>query len=394
MAGQRRLIVQFLEGGSSAAGMPPEQAADTLRMALAHLPITDLCVGWRLPPDLLEGVATTLRTAPRERTVALWLWHPLLSGDGIEPIRDEDLALGPSGAPIRDLAADAFTFLCANRTGAFARAIDRLMSDIGGGPFDGVFLDRIRWPSPAAAPDRLLACFCDACTAAAETDGLDLRQVATEIGRLAETLDGRRALVRVLLGAGGPRFIDRFLRWRVSVILQAVERASDTARTRIGLDVFSPGLARMVGQDIRRLARRAEWTKAMTYSTVHAPAGMPYELAALLRWLEAAGDDGAGAFLAGILGYDLPPELGRGAGALGPDAVRLELGRLRRSSGARGVAGIESVAMKGVVEMTLPMLLERLALATELQVPVALSWDLAQMPMPWVRAVGRYLREE
>jgi hypothetical protein len=384
-----RLVAQFLEGGSNAANLAPEEAVALLRQALTQLPLTDLCLGWRLPAALLRAVTTFVRNAS---SATVWLWHPLLTGEGSEPIRDEDLAIGPAGDPLRE-AVDAFSFVCPNRKGAMTRAMHRLRADLAGAAYDGVFLDRIRWPSPARAPDRLLACFCDACASAAATDGLDLGRVAREVGNLSRTLAGRRQLVAALLGGPAPELIDRFLRWRALAVGTAVERSITAARQdrralRFALDVFSPTLARMVGQDLATLAPRAEWTKAMIYSTVHAPAGLPYELGGLLRWLGEAGDLEGSRFLSELTGYRVPPTPELESVGLGTDAVRAEIMRLRRECGGRGAAGIEAVAIPAVATMTEPMLRERLHIAADLRVSIVLSWDLALVPPEWVVAIG------
>lgn len=389
----RRLIVQFLEGGTVATAGSPQQAVALLDEAFARLPVTDLCVGWRLPPQLLDAVTQSVRMRSR---AALWLWHPLLTGDGSEQLRDDDLTIGPAGEPIRDPSGgDAFTFVCPNRRQAFSSAIARLLSDMRSAAYDGVFLDRIRWPSPSAAPDRLLACFCGACVAAAATEGLDLRVVARDVSSLSETVDGRRQLIRALFGASVHEAIDRFLRWRASVIVRAVDRAVEhvadqrhgSRRHRIALDIFSPSLAWMVGQDLPSLAPQAEWMKAMVYSTVHAPAGLPFELGGILRWLSEGGDTDAAGLLSDLVGYPIVARVRR----LPAEAVRVELTKLDRAVGERAAAGIEAVVLPGVVTMTLPMLLERLRVAAGMQQAIVLSWDLARTPPDWIRAVGEEL---
>jgi hypothetical protein len=48
-------------------------------------------------------------------------------------------------------------------------------------PFDGVFLDKIRFPSPANGLNEVLSCFCDHCRRAAAADGLHLASVARSL---------------------------------------------------------------------------------------------------------------------------------------------------------------------------------------------------------------------
>lgn len=50
---------------------------------------------------------------------------------------------------------------------------------------------------------------------------------------------------------------------------------------KIGFDLFSPGLAPLVGQDYTALARLADWIKPMCYRVAVGPAGLRLEIPAL-----------------------------------------------------------------------------------------------------------------
>ena len=60
----------------------------------------------------------------------------------------------------------------------------------------------------------------------------------------------------------------RFLRFRADsvtgLVAEIAEEASRLGR-KVSLDLFSPGLAMLVGQDYRRLSRHCMWAKPMTY---------------------------------------------------------------------------------------------------------------------------------
>ncbi len=53
----------------------------------------------------------------------------------------------------------------------------------------------------------------------------------------------------------------------------------------VGLDCYSPALARMVGQDLSALDGIANWIKIMSYPRVFGPAGLSFELFRLANWL-------------------------------------------------------------------------------------------------------------
>ena len=107
-----RIIVQFLEGGPASAGCPPAEARRMLREAFARLPIEAVLLGWNLPPALVEACAEECRRAQAD----LYLWHPLLSGDGVFLPRPEWRTVGWDGTRIADpRGRDEFTFVCPNR---------------------------------------------------------------------------------------------------------------------------------------------------------------------------------------------------------------------------------------------------------------------------------------
>jgi hypothetical protein len=51
---------------------------------------------------------------------------------------------------------------------------------------------------------------------------------------------------------------------------------------KVSLDLFSPCLAPVVGQDYRRLKQHCDWAKPMTYRLAQGPAGLRLEIPALV----------------------------------------------------------------------------------------------------------------
>ena len=135
-----------------------------------------------------------------------------------------------------------------------------------------MFLDRIRFPSPAGDPFRSTACFCGDCIRAAASDGLDLEAVRGRLAELRQTEVGRRTIIAALLSppeeaVPGGDILGRLRDFRFRSIAAIVEKAADSMRERgfsVGLDCFSPTLAPMVGQDFARLSPHCDWIKGMT----------------------------------------------------------------------------------------------------------------------------------
>ena len=156
--GRPRVIAQYLEGGPEVDRIDRGEAIARLASACRRLPITDLCLGWNLPDELAREVAA----AGRGHGADVWLWHPVLAGDG-RFVPDADRAIGATGRPVPAVSGMAeFLFDCPIRASARSGALDRLMAALDHGhltdiTWDGVLLDKIRWPSPFADPGRDLA---------------------------------------------------------------------------------------------------------------------------------------------------------------------------------------------------------------------------------------------
>ena len=148
------------------------------------------------------------------------------------------------------------------RSGLFVRTILRLARKrliafvdlLGRYAFDGVFLDKFRFPSPANGLDEVLSCFCVHCRRSAATIGLDLGQVARYLQSLAE---GSSSLevheVRsdepwfdVLLGSN--ELLPRFLKFRRDSITALVDethqKVSSLGRKHLARPLFSRALRR------------------------------------------------------------------------------------------------------------------------------------------------------
>ena len=149
----------------------------------------------------------------------------------------------------------------------------------------------MRFPSPANGLEEVTSCFCDHCRSAAKAMDLDLEDIvrlfddciivlgATQSGGASGS--GRHWLTEI--AAANP-LLHRFLRFRMdsitSLVAEAYEVVSGLGR-RVAADLFSPGLAPLVGQDYRSLARYCDWIKPMTYRVAKGPAGLRLEIPAL-----------------------------------------------------------------------------------------------------------------
>jgi hypothetical protein len=354
--------VQYLEDSPAIAAIAPGEARARLRAALDLLPISYVILGWNLP----DALSRACREETARAGAHIFRWHPLLTGDATFVPRPEWQTIGLAGEPVPEFRGlPEFTFVCPNRPAVREAVLNHLHDVIQRGDYQGLFLDRIRYPSPAADPTRLLACFCDDCHRAAAAEGLDLEAVRQQVKALLATPERTQSFTQLLLDPLAPASSDpdlmmlrAFLDFRVRSITRFVQAAADmvhAAGLAVGLDCFSPALTYMVGQDLGALNSHCEWIKIMTYGHTLGPAGLPFELLGLADWLvgqRLANWPKALEWLS--LASHLPLPTTRAAlreRGLRPEALATETRRARAARVRTLLAGIELVDLEGVTRL-------------------------------------------
>jgi hypothetical protein len=374
---------QYLE--SLPEGATPADVRRRLRQAFERLPISLILSGWDLPSKFEEAIAE--ETA--RHGASLFRWQPWLTGDAHTDLPPEWFTIGPDGNPIpgHNNAPD-FTFVCPNRSGVADFLSERLESIAARGLYQGIFLDRIRFPSPAPGPTRFLGCFCKHCARLAADAGLDLEMVRQILQFASVDKNGGHQLIRSLLGnpdsPTGP--LEAFLDFRaqsITRIVAAVKRQADSLGLSLGLDCFSPALTRMVGQDLQSLDKVSDWIKLMIYPRVLGPAGLPFELADLALWLGHHGwtEEEALGILSEAMGLTIPETIAdlRQAG-LGSDTMAKEIQRGRTMSITRLLAGVAMVNLKGI-HWAAPEQIQNDLQAARAADGLVISWDLWFTPL-------------
>ncbi|MCX6050111.1 MAG: hypothetical protein NT075_33865 [Chloroflexi bacterium] len=391
-------MVQYLEDSPDIASITPQQARAKLQAAGELLPLAAVLLGWRLPDAVIQACrAETTRTNTR-----LYRWQPLLTGDGEFMPRPEWQTIGLQGERVPGFQnMPEFTFVCPNRPNVREAVLEHLHKIIQRDVvqrhyYDGFFLDRIRFPSPAAEPDRWLACFCADCQRAALDVNLDLRAVQRSLQQWLIRPDQLAAFVQTLLGGGPAPATDSpamqfkaFLEFRQRSITNFVQAAAALIRSEnlaVGLDCFSPALTQMVGQDLAALDPWADWTKVMSYAHTLGPAGLPFELLGLIDWLvdkKQVREPEALAWLAAATGFSLPSSRTRlRQNGLAPTALVAEMAGARTMGVKQLVAGVELVEIAEVANLTNARIEadHRALHQTDID-GLVLSWDLWHMPL-------------
>lgn len=392
--------IQYLEPSPVYHALDPAAVRAKLRAAFACLPIQYLLIGWDLPQRLVAACAEEAAQAK----VQFYRWQPLLTDDGMLQPTPAWQTIGLQGEPVPGFQQMAeFTFVCPNRPVVREAIFSHLHHLARHGGYQGFFLDRMRFPSPAADPTRWLACICPDCQHVAGAEGLDLAALAPRIVRLLHTADARTAVLRALFHAGVDTAahsdlvaLNTFLDFRSRSITRFVRAAADLLHAdgvKVGLDTFSPALTRLVGQDLATLAPCADWVKPMSYCHTLGPAGLPFELLDLAQWFmtcHRVNEVAALATVATASGLPLPSTFAalRTSG-LPAATLRAEMIRARRTGVKTLLAGVELVEIPGVTRLTASQIAQDHGQLQASAVDgLVLSWDLWQMPLARLQQVA------
>ena len=383
--------VQYL--GTRPKNVTPKEVRERLREAFQRLPISMVLLDWDLPPALEEAVAEETRA----HSAKLYRWQTWLTGDSHTDLPSEWAVIGLNGRPISGYANDPdFTFICPNRASVEEFLAERLDAIVSRGLFQGIFLDRIRFPSPAAKPEVNLGCFCRHCMHLAADQGFDLEAARLHILKKVKEKKGSASFCRSLFGQlenmNDP--FERLLKFRqdsISRVVESAQRQAKASAVEVGLDCFSPILTAMVGQDLHALGRHADWVKIMTYPRVFGPAGISFELLDLLDWLTNHGHSEIQALhlIQESSGLPLPPNrIELRQSGLDSKTVDLEIRRGRAQGLKNLFAGIALVEVKNVHESTTEQIRADLA-ASQRSDGLVLSWDLWQIPLEYLDMIRR-----
>ena len=338
-----------------------------------------------------------------------FLWYGALSD--IEGMEDSDLVVNWRGERSRGWGGwadngggveETFRFVCPNNPAAREKTVRRLRELLARYDFAGVFLDKIRLPSPANGVDELLSCFCGHCRDAARDVGLDLDSVIKALADGAidprasrpETRDEASSWLEELV-AGNP-ILSHFLRFRADSVTALVAALAEDARRmgrKVSLDLFSPCLAPLVGQDYRRLKQHCDWAKPMTYRLARGPAGLRLEIPALVGGVASRfGLDEARIvqWSARHTAFDEDMLLETRERGVPIPFVQAEIdAAVRALAPAPVYFGLELVRQPGVIDVDPAHVVDMVKAGSAANAAgLVISWDLMHAPIDYVRALA------
>jgi hypothetical protein len=391
---------------SSLDALGLDRALEAVERVRKEIDLDLLIVGSREAPEIFRGMC-----GPSRPVGEVFLWYNVLSD--IDEMEDSDLVVNWRGERCRgwggwaEKGADVnetFRFVCPNNPAPQRKTLRRLGELLGRYPFAGVFLDKIRFPSPANGLDEVLSCFCDHCRRAASAVDLDLDAVIKAIDdrdidpQTSAARGGKDKATSWLeaLAAANP-LLSRFLRFRTDSVTRMVAAAREEASRldrRVALDLFSPCLAQLVGQDYRLLSQLCVWAKPMTYRVALGPAGLRLEIPALVEGVarlfnvdEARILDWA---VRNVDAFDCHTLRHTRESAVPLPLIKSDLdAAIRAMQPVPVYFGLELVSHPGVIDITPDLVRDMVRAGRAADASgVIISWDLMHAPTDGIRALA------
>lgn len=280
-------IIQIFTGGWQNQLYEPEKICERIRQIGKKMKVDGVIIGWNLNPEIYRQVGSCLK----EQQIEMYLWLPVFS---------EIVELGET-EPLVDLwghktgkyvlqEGESFEFLCpsSKKNRALLYEIyEKYFADCG---FDGVFLDKIRTQSYISGAEDVLGCCCPNCIGKFKEQGFDPARLEALIQKegMQEAMKPERFDLLTGFHFVHPE-AEQFFDAKCRVYLAELEKTIAGFRSRglkIGLDVYAPSMARLVGQDVKGLLELADFVKPMMYRRTNAPAGIGFEYEAMKRALQ------------------------------------------------------------------------------------------------------------
>ena len=252
----------------------------TLEDLLRRLPVRAVIYGW----GTREGLLDRILEVTRRHGAAAWLWLPVFADVQNPETADPMILFGTEKESfVRTCPGEAFHFICPasarNRNQLF-QAYEDLT--VAGAP-DGVFLDRIRYPSVVRGSAYFFGCRCAVCRDRLMKAGMNPRlfmDQANWVNSLDDCLPASMEHGRYHYSDPELERISAMKRTNITETVEQICCEFHRRGIQVGVDTFAPALADLVGQDLNALLPMVDLIKPMMYFKTLAPAGIPCETAA------------------------------------------------------------------------------------------------------------------
>lgn len=279
---KKKVIVQIFTGGYKKSTTSFSKIKNVMDELYKTSHIDAVILGWCTDKNLYKNITEYLKT---QGTYA-YLWLPVFSETGL--LKEVAPVVDSKKRQIQHFAlkeTENFEFYCPSHqlnSKAVKQIYEENFQDIN---FDGIFLDKIRYPSFSNGKDSIFTCFCEKCEQKMIRTDIDIKALKQKIKAIDDGVYGDNPLgiddYNKLNYILSDDTLEKFFLFKQNNINEAVEDLYNyfsSLGLKVGLDLLSPFVGYFSGQSAEDLVKYCDFIKPMFYRATFAPAGMPFEL--------------------------------------------------------------------------------------------------------------------
>lgn len=356
---------------------------------LFHL--DNLIIGWCTDQNLYLELYDYLQT----HGTKLYLWFPVFSE--LHHFKQFKPVLDFNNREIKKFElqqGESFEFFCPTDKNNLELIKEIYQDTFGGLKVEGVFIDKIRYPSFSNGLTGVFTCFCSECQKAMVDYGIDIENTSNAIRALFDDKDQFKTDTPIIISnyqnlkyEFAEPLWQQFFDFKSYNIGRSIRNLSQYFKSRdleVGLDTFAPFLGYFVGQNLNYLAENGDFIKPMFYRKTWAPAGLPFEinlLQPIFRFDDQHGSKWANNIFS-FKGKNFPAAL-----------VNNELEELESAIGIKKILPGFEINHKDHISPVLPAdVRENMELFTNRGLDgIILSWDIMEAPEENLLAIKDFL---
>lgn len=266
-----KYILQVNTGNIDTPNYRSEEIINRLEHVSKYINISRIIFGWHDNYQENKKISEYLRS----KNIESYFWLPVFAEIIDSSKEDNYVESNLFEKKISQMSdGDNFEFVCQSSKKNIEYIENKFKELIKDIKLDGVFLDRIRYKSPALAKDAIYGCQCEQCKTLYKDINIENniydKLVPTEIVEGTYCYEDKNT--------------NELMKIKRNIITNQISELYKYFKKnnlKVGLDTFALCLADFVGQDIIKLNECSDFIKPMFYLKTTAPAGLPFELEGL-----------------------------------------------------------------------------------------------------------------
>jgi len=224
----------------------------------------------------------------KKYNIELYLWLPIFSEMDYFTDMQEVITWQDQKLPNYNLQeGEKFNFFCPGNKQNIENILSIIKSYYIKDYYDGIFLDKIRYPSFSNGKDAVFTCFCDDCKKGMKKAGIDIEKLKDSISNnFIDNINEsgnpfnikNYSNLNYNIADRNIRLFFKFKQKEIEKSLTKIHVLLKENNLKVGYDLLAPFLGYFSGQNIVVLSKKADFIKPMYYRKTKAPAGIIYEL--------------------------------------------------------------------------------------------------------------------